>query len=81
MTVHVDYNPLDTLWPDDGEGWTVYLPHQCENWEITEEYPYATRTGALNALKRFIAEAEKAFTFLEGQNAKPEERVNWDSSK
>ena len=76
-TVHIEYDPPDERWPGDDDGWTVSLPHQCEEWCITERYGYVTHGEAVVALHRFVSEAEKALRFLEGQEAKPEERVKW----
>lgn len=41
--------------------WRVYLPHQCDEWDIA----YAdTREEAITELEEFIAEAQDALTQL-----------------
>ena len=74
--IRVDYHPpykiQDT---DEGDSWTVWLPHQCGPWDITDVWTDATHSDAVSALKRFIREAEEALLFLEGQPEKPEKRV------
>jgi hypothetical protein len=50
--------------PDDGERWTVKLPHQCDSWEITEEYSGSPHDEAVDRLEAFINEAREAMAAL-----------------
>lgn len=49
-----------------GDGWRVYLPHQCEEWDIHHPYNYdaVLHGDAVAALERFIAEASEALEAL-----------------
>lgn len=40
--------------------WKVTLPHQCGNWEITEEYDGSTRDMAVKRMTRLMREAQAA---------------------
>lgn len=42
--------------------WKVYLPHQCEEWEITGHAE--TLDSAIVSLEQFIAEANEALEAL-----------------
>lgn len=46
------------------EGWTVSLPHQCEEWEITEGYYEQTQQEAADTLREFIMQATEAWKKL-----------------
>lgn len=43
-------------------GWSVYLPHQCDDWDIDPGWygSPSTQEDALAALDAFIAEAQQA---------------------
>lgn len=41
--------------------WAVYLPHQCDDWEIAE----GTRDEALTEVRRFRDELDQAIRILE----------------
>jgi hypothetical protein len=47
--------------------WMVYLPHQCDSWDITTEYSGDSHSGAVAALKQFIEDAQKALVHLENK--------------
>lgn len=47
------------------ESWSVCLPHQCEQWEITYS---PTKEQALRELDDFIAQAQAARAKLEGMD-------------
>lgn len=58
------------------EGWTVSLPHQCDDWQITGE-KYAqpvSHEQAVADLEEFIQEAQNA---LEKLKAKEEIKQEW----
>lgn len=47
-------------WGEEPAGWSVTLPHQCDEWRIDADGAYADPTPhavALAALDRFISEA------------------------
>jgi hypothetical protein len=48
------------------EGWVVYLPHQCDSWDIAGEDGWTTvpHEQAIAELERFIAEAQQALEAL-----------------
>jgi hypothetical protein len=43
-------------------GYNVYLPHQCDSWDVVEN---ATRDEAIDAMIKFIREARKALVELQ----------------
>jgi hypothetical protein len=46
----------------DPPNWAVYLPHQCDDWNVTD---YGAPQGqAVAELERFIAEAQQALAAL-----------------
>lgn len=47
---------------DEQSGWSVYLPHQCDNWDIDSGswWQRSTQADALARLDLFIAEAQAA---------------------
>lgn len=46
-------------------GWRVYLPHQCDSWDIAGEYwAPVPREDAIAELERFIAEAQATLAEL-----------------
>jgi hypothetical protein len=49
------------MWQDE-EAWQVCLPHQCDQWMITDA---RTKEQALKDLDQFIAEAQAARRKLE----------------
>ena len=75
QTVHVEYYPSSYR----TEGWVVWMPNKCDNWDITEEDVRVDHSEAVAALRWFITEAEEALAFLESQEAKPEEQIEWES--
>lgn len=60
----------EPIWGADGyaqdvTGWRVYLPHQCDAWDITgESFAGAPLVDAVADLERFIAEAQIALAQL-----------------
>ncbi len=58
--------------PDAG-GWTVSLPHQCGDWDITGEYDKVTRSEAISQLARFIKEATDVLALLRIMKGDPSE--------
>lgn len=50
--------------PDD---WALYLPHQCDAWEIS----YGDREGVLADAREFRDELDKAIAVLEQGEAAP----------
>lgn len=54
--------------------WRVYLPHQCDEWQITSSYDGQPHTEAIAQMERFIAEAQQALAALrEGRKFDAEE--------
>lgn len=52
----------------DGEGWQVYLPHQCSTWDIAgDDYDGVPHAEAVALLERFIAEAQVALAALRAE--------------
>lgn len=60
----------------DGGRWSVFLPHQCETWDIAGEGdpddPYAgdscvPHAEAVAELEKFIAEAQEALEALKAE--------------
>lgn len=52
----------------DGEGWQVYLPHQCSSWDIAGDgYEGVPHAEAVAELERFIAEAQVALAALRAE--------------
>lgn len=50
-----------------GEGWAVSLPHQCDSWDIAGVDTYSsmyTREEAAAEMEKFIAEAQVALEVL-----------------
>jgi hypothetical protein len=47
-------------------GYNVYLPHQCDSWDVVEN---ATRDEAIDAMIKFIREARKALVQLQTNGA------------
>jgi len=48
-----------------GPGWRVFLPHQCDDWDVAgEEHDGIPHAEAVAALERFIAEAQVALAKL-----------------
>lgn len=50
-----------------GDGWCVYLPHSCGEWDIAGDRDYGesvTQEEAVAALEGFIAEAQVALATL-----------------
>lgn len=58
----VNYSDPDSY---GGEGYTVSLPHQCDDWMITDGYSAVTKEDAIASLKAFISEANDALSALE----------------
>jgi hypothetical protein len=60
----------EPIWGSDGyaqdvTGWRVYLPHQCDAWDIAGEMSAgAPHAEAVAALELFIAEAQVALAQL-----------------
>ena len=59
-----------TVRPVGGDRWQVYLPHQCDTWDIVGEASYGkddaeTRQEAVEQLQAFIAEAASALEHLQ----------------
>jgi len=68
----------DTMKTTPNDCWRVYLPHQCDEWTITDEQPSmeeflakptttvhgTTHEAAIGALEAFIAEAQDALAAL-----------------
>lgn len=47
------------------EGWTVVLPHQCDQWQIAGvDLGHETLAAAVAAMERFVAEAQSALAAL-----------------
>jgi hypothetical protein len=47
--------------------WSVCLPHQCGEWEVTDEYDGAPYEVAVQRLEQFIAEAQNALHTLKSR--------------
>jgi hypothetical protein len=45
-------------------GYTVFLPHQCESWAISEPYEYVDKEQAAVELEDFLAEGQRALEAL-----------------
>lgn len=46
-------------------GWRVFLPHQCNDWDITgDRYQSASHVEAVAELEEFIVEAQRALEAL-----------------
>lgn len=45
-------------------GWMVFLPHQCDWWEITKYEGADTKEEAIADMEQFIAEAQAALEEL-----------------
>ena len=46
-------------------GWRVFLPHQCDEWDIAgDRYEYVSHAEAVAELRSFVAEANDALTAL-----------------
>lgn len=64
-----DDNPGNT-WYDKHQktremGWSVYLPHQCDEWDIAgEDGEGVSREEAIDRLTAFIREASEALNLL-----------------
>lgn len=56
----------DTNEPDVVDGrWLVYLPHQCDDWDIAGEYGGAvSHESAIASLEAFITQAQEALVAL-----------------
>jgi len=47
------------------EGWSVRLPHSCEDWDITPDYwKGCSHEIAIQEMERFVAEAQNALKAL-----------------
>lgn len=62
-----------TYWPggpdeddtDQPEGWRVYLPHQCDTWDIAGGYGSPSTAGqAIEDLEAFAADVQAALAAL-----------------
>lgn len=69
-------------WDDDGKaeplpdaGWRVYLPHQCQTWDIAGEDSGGDLHGiAIGEMEAFVAEAQLALDALrDGRELRDEE--------
>jgi hypothetical protein len=52
----------------DGDEWYVYLPHQCDEWDIAgerEDRAPVSHAEAVAALRGFLAEGQAALARLE----------------
>lgn len=59
--------------PPKIDRWKVELPHQCDEWKITEDYyGYVSHESAVASLNNFIAEAQEALDRLNNR-----EQVQW----
>lgn len=63
----VQYEDADDWSP---AGWRVYLPHQCDTWDIAGEFAEPVPVEvAVAELERFILEAQEALAALRrGEN-------------
>lgn len=65
---HIKWNrPGDPVSRIKTDKWHVYLPHQCDEWDIAGEESYgegASHEDAIKALEQFIAEAQQALCAL-----------------
>ena len=61
VTRHEEWDD-DTFDLVETDLWDVYLPHQCDSWDIADG---ATREQAIAALQAFIAQAQVALAALE----------------
>ncbi len=60
----------------DGQ-WEVSLHHQCDRWDLTYPYETANRDAAIDAVNRFITEAQQALGYLrDSQEWRPEHRLD-----
>lgn len=52
----------------EGGGFNVFLPHQCDHWEITGDENYgvkgSSKTLAVKELTEFLAEGQRALEAL-----------------
>lgn len=56
---------------DTPAGWEVYLPHQCDAWQIAGDHgDPVPHEQAVADLREFIAEAQAALETLESNNQK-----------
>ena len=63
------------------EHWTISLPHQCGDWNITDDLDGApNRDVAVYKLRLFIAEANRALTHLESVSEHSSESWQWEAS-
>lgn len=59
--------------------WRVYLPHQCDSWDIAgEDYSGVPQAEAIAGLERFISEANAALAALRSGQSVGEAPWNWD---
>jgi hypothetical protein len=61
-----------TVMRDENGGWCVFLPHQCDKWDIAGEVDGSHADGvghaeAVAALEKFIAEAQEALASLKSE--------------
>lgn len=49
------------------EKWSVYLPHQCDDWQITDGY--VNHAQAIKSLEDFISEAQDALEALRNKES------------
>lgn len=74
-------NPDNRIWES---GWSVYLPHQCDSWDIAgSNWTPATKDEAVKGLETFISEAQEALAALkEGRTHNLEDMdKDWDEEK
>ena len=66
---------------DQPERWTVNLPHQCGDWQITDEYDDTpNRDVAVYKLRLFIEEATRLLAHLEAAPEHSPESWQWDTT-
>ncbi len=60
--------------------WTISLPHQCGDWNITGEYEDdPNKDVAVYKLRLFIAEANEALAHLESAPEHSSESWEWEA--
>lgn len=64
-----DYNDDGDLVVSDATTWRVFLPHQCDDWDIAGGRwdGGESKVDAVASLEKFIAEAQEALEALKAQ--------------
>lgn len=72
-----EYDRETCRFTDKVLGWEIFLPHQCDQWDITTDHEWPrmpTNAEAQQALRAFLDDGERAMAALQREEEYGEEQ-------